>query len=46
MNGTRQNVETIAVTMNAMNLEVQAMSVEMHRMAKPARTLNKIFPFP
>ena len=46
MNGTRQNVENIAVTMNAMNLEVQAMSVEMHRMAKPARTLNKIFPFP
>jgi len=46
MNGTRQNVENIAVTMNAMNMEVQAMSVEMHRMAKPARTLNKIFPFP
>lgn len=46
MNGTRQNVENIAVTMNAMNMVVQAMSVEMHRMAKPARTLNKIFPFP
>jgi len=46
MGGTRQNVENIAVTMNAMNLEVQAMSVEMHRMAKPARTLNKMFPFP
>jgi len=46
MNGTRQSVENIAVTMNAMNLEVQAMSVEMHRMAKPARTLNKMFPFP
>ena len=46
MGGTRHNVENIAVTMNAMNLEVQAMSVEMHRMAKPARTLNKMFPFP
>ena len=46
MDGTRVNVESIAVTMNAMNAEVQAMSAEMHRMAKPARTLNKIFPFP
>ena len=46
MGGTRHNVENIAVTINAMNLEVQAMSVEMHRMAKPARTLNKMFPFP
>ena len=46
MDGTRINVESIAVTMNAMNAEVQAMSAEMHRMAKPARTLNKIFPFP
>ena len=46
MAGTRTNVEGIAVTMNAMNGEVQAMSAEMHRMAKPARTLNKMFPFP
>ena len=46
MNGTLLNVESVAVTMNAMNHEVQAMSAEMHRMAKPARTLNKIFPFP
>lgn len=46
MIGTRQNVENIAGTMNAMNQEVQAMSAEMHRMAKPARTLNRMFPFP
>jgi methyl-accepting chemotaxis protein len=46
MSGTRNNVEGIAVTMNAMNHEVQAMSAEMHRMAKPARTLNRMFPFP
>jgi len=46
MAGTRTNVEGIAVTMNAMNNEVQAMSAEMHRMAKPARTLNRMFPFP
>jgi methyl-accepting chemotaxis protein len=46
MSGTRTNVEGIAVTMSAMNNEVQAMSAEMHRMAKPARTLNRMFPFP
>ena len=46
MSGTRQNVENIGITMNAMNMEVQAMSAEMHRIAKPARTLNKMFPFP
>lgn len=46
MTGTRVNVENIALTMNAMNNEVQAMSAEMHRMAKPARALNNIFPFP
>ncbi len=46
MTGTRLNVESIAMTMNAMNLEIQAMSAEMHRMAKPARTLNRMFPFP
>ncbi len=46
MTGTRLNVENIALTMNAMNLEVQSMSAEMHRMAKPARALNKMFPFP
>jgi uncharacterized protein YoxC len=46
MTGMRLNVENIAVTMNAMNHEVQVMSAEMHRMAKPARTLNQMFPFP
>jgi len=46
MAGTLVNVESIGVTINAMNHEVQAMSAEMHRMAKPARTLNKMFPFP
>jgi methyl-accepting chemotaxis protein len=46
MEGTRANVENIAGTMGAMNHEVQAMSVEMHRMGKPARTLNNMFPFP
>ena len=46
MGATRMSVESVAVTMNAMNQEVQAMSAEMIRMAKPARTLNRMFPFP
>jgi methyl-accepting chemotaxis protein len=46
MTGTRQNVQNISATMNAINHEVQGMSAEMHRMAKPARTLNNMFPFP
>jgi methyl-accepting chemotaxis protein len=46
MAGTRSNVQSISVTMNAINHEVQGMSAEMHRMAKPARTLNNMFPFP
>jgi methyl-accepting chemotaxis protein len=46
MSGTRSNVQNISATMNAINHEVQGMSAEMHRMAKPARTLNNMFPFP
>lgn len=46
MSGTQASVGSIALTINLMNLEVQAMSNEMHRMAKPARTINKLFPFP
>lgn len=46
MTGTRHNVQNIAGTMNAINHEVQGMSAEMHRMAKPARALNNMFPFP
>jgi methyl-accepting chemotaxis protein len=46
MTGTRMNVENIAVTMDVMNHEVQIMSAEMHRIGKPARTLNQMFPFP
>ena len=42
----RNDVGNISVNMDIMNGEVQAMSQEMHRMAKPARTINKMFPFP
>jgi len=42
----RTNIGNIALTIDTMNLEVQAMSGEMHHMAKPARSMNKMFPFP
>jgi uncharacterized protein YoxC len=42
----RGQVGSIAISIDHMNAEVQAMSVEMHRMGKPARSLNKMFPFP
>ncbi len=38
-------VGNIALTIHNMNNEVQAMSHEMHRMAKPARSINRMFPF-
>ncbi len=42
----RGNVSNIATTMEAMNAEIHAMGAEMHHMAKPARSMNKMFPFP
>jgi len=42
----RGNVGSVALTMDRMNADVQAMGVDMHRMAKPARSMNKMFPFP
>ncbi len=36
----------IAATVHGMNGEVAVMGHEMHRLAKPARTLNRMFPFP
>jgi uncharacterized protein YoxC len=42
----RNNVGNISVNMDIMNNEVQSMSHEIHNAAKPARTINKMFPFP
>jgi uncharacterized protein YoxC len=42
----RGNVGNISGTMDAMSREVHAMGAEMHHMAKPARSMNKMFPFP
>jgi len=42
----RNNVGNISVNMDLMNHEVQNISQEMHHVAKPVRTMNKMFPFP
>ena len=42
----RHNVSNISVNMDLMNREVQDMSVDMLQVSKPARTMNKMFPFP
>lgn len=46
LGGVRGEVGNIAIHVDRMNAEVQAMSVEMHRLGKPARSINKMFPFP
>jgi len=42
----RTNVGNISANMDIMNHEVQAMSHGIYQVAKPARSMNKIFPFP
>jgi hypothetical protein len=42
----RNHVGNISVNIDLMNLEVQAMSTEMLRVSRPARSLNKMMPFP
>ncbi len=46
LTAVRENVGNIAVSIDRMHAEVQAMSQDMHHMAKPARSMNKMFPFP
>lgn len=42
----RDRVGAISGNMDLMNTEVQVMTAEMQRMSRPARTMNKMFPFP
>lgn len=42
----RDDVGNISVNTDVMNHEVQGISQEMHKLARPARTMNNIFPFP
>jgi hypothetical protein len=42
----RTHVGNISVNIDLMNLEVQAMSAEMLDVSRPARTMNRMLPFP
>jgi hypothetical protein len=42
----RNHISNVSFNMDLMNNEVQIMSIELGRMAKPMRNMNKIFPFP
>ncbi|MET0093666.1 MAG: translation initiation factor 2 [Sedimenticola sp.] len=44
--GMRQDIGMVSGTVDGMNVEVQRMGVDMHRMGQPARSMNKMFPFP
>lgn len=46
LNTVRGNVDNISTIMNHMDNEVSGMGVEMHRMGQPARSFNKMIPFP
>lgn len=42
----RTHIANVSFNMDIMNNEVQIMSIELGRMAKPMRNMNKMFPFP
>ena len=42
----RNHISNVSFNMDLMNNEVQIMSIELGRMAKPMRNMNKMFPFP
>ncbi len=42
----RDSVSSLSASISVMDTEVQLMSQDMHRMAKPARSMQKMFPFP
>ena len=44
--GVRNSVANMSANMDVMNGEVRIMSQEMIHMSKPARAINKMFPFP
>lgn len=41
----RERVTNMSMSVDFINLELQGMTQEMHRMGKPVRALNKMFPF-
>lgn len=42
----QHQIKDISTSIGFMNNEVQVINYQMHRMAEPARTLNKFFPIP
>lgn len=46
ISAVRGSMSNLSASMDRMNVEVQSMGQGMHRMGKPARTMNKMFPFP
>jgi uncharacterized protein YoxC len=42
----RKDVDVMSASIGRMDAEVQGMARDMQRMARPARTLNKMFPIP
>jgi uncharacterized protein YoxC len=46
LSAVRTNVRNISVNMDLMNLEVQTMSGQMIDISRPARTMNRMIPFP
>jgi len=46
LSAVRTNVRNISINVDLMNLEVQTMSGQMIDMSRPARTMNRMIPFP
>lgn len=46
LQAVRGRVGNIAISVDRMNAEVHGMSLDVHRMGQPARSLNKLLPFP
>ncbi|MES9962906.1 MAG: translation initiation factor 2 [Candidatus Sedimenticola sp. 20ELBAFRAG] len=44
--GMRHDIGVVSGAVDHMNVDVQRMGVDMHRMGQPARSMNKMFPFP
>ena len=46
VSNVRGQVGNITAKVDHMNIELQGMTGQVHRMTKPARSMNKMFPFP
>jgi prefoldin subunit 5 len=46
MGSVRGNIGSVSLAIDHLNHDIQLMSVDVHRMGGPARSMNKMFPFP